>query len=249
LHVSSRAIEPESAAAAPVAIVTAAGKGMGAAIARRLSSDGYLLALFSNGGGAAELATELGGDRAIGLTGSITDPEALSQLVTAAVDSFGRVDALINNTGHPPKGELLGITDPEWQQGFEMIVLNVIRLARLVIPIMERQGGGSIVNISTYSAFEPEASAPVSGVFRAALGSVTKLYADRYAQSGIRVNNILPGFIDSYPLSDKNLARIPMGRYGMVEEIAGTVAFLLSADAGYITGQNLRVDGGITRAV
>lgn len=222
---------------------------MGAGIARRLSRDGFRLALLSNSGGAAELAEQLGSRDTIALTGSVTDPETLAKLVATTVDTFGQIDAVVNNTGHPPKGDLVSIADEEWQVGFEMILLNVIRMARLVTPIMEKQDGGSFVNISTYSAFEPELSAPVSGVLRAALGSFTKLYADRYAAGGIRMNNILPGFIENYPVSADNLVRIPMGRYGLVEEIAGTVAFLLSKDGAYITGQNLRVDGGITRSV
>lgn len=221
---------------------------MGAGIARRLSDDGYQLALLSNSGGAAELAAQLGNDT-IALTGSVTDPDILAKLVRTTFETFGRIDAVVNNTGHPPTGDLLGIADEEWQAGCEMILLNVVRMARLVTPIMQKQGRGSLVNISTYSAFEPELSAPVSGVFRAALGSFTKLYADRHAANGIRMNNILPGFIESYPASADNLARIPIGRYGLVEEIAGTVAFLLSKEGGYITGQNLRVDGGISRSV
>ena len=122
-------------------------------------------------------------------------------------------------------------------------------MARLVTPIMKVQGGGAIVNISTFAAFEPSETFPISASLRAALGSFTKLYADTYAQDGIRMNNILPGFIDSYPASDDVVKQIPMGRYGSVQEIAKTARFLLSAEAGYITGQNIRVDGGITRGV
>jgi NAD(P)-dependent dehydrogenase (short-subunit alcohol dehydrogenase family) len=122
-------------------------------------------------------------------------------------------------------------------------------MARLITPIMQQQGGGAIVNISTYGVFEPEPVFPVSGAMRAALAGFTKLYADQYAADGIRMNNVLPGFIDSLPESEERRRRIPMGRYGTVGEIAKTVCFLLSADAGYITGQNIRVDGGITRSV
>ena len=233
-----------------MAIVTAAGKGIGAGIARRLAADGYRLGLLSNGGGAADLAGQLGPDVAIAHTGSVADADALGELVDSTIMTFGRVDAVVNNTGHPPKGDLLSISDADWHLGMDLLLLNVVRMARLVTPIMERQSsGGSIVNISTYAAFEPDLAFPVSSSLRAALGDFTKLYADRYASSRIRMNNVLPGFTESYPENPVNVARIPMGRYGLVGEIAAAVAFLVSKDAGYITGQNLRVDGGLSRSI
>jgi NAD(P)-dependent dehydrogenase (short-subunit alcohol dehydrogenase family) len=229
-----------------VAIVTAAGQGVGAAIARELAANGYQLALLSNSGGAKELAQELNG---LALTGSVTNPDDLQKLVALAVDNYGRIDAVINNTGHPPKGPLLEISDESWHQGLDLLLLNVVRMARLVTPIMQQQGGGAIVNISTFSAFEPDAAFPVSSSLRAALAGFTKMYADRYAADGIRMNNILPGFMDNYPVSAVNLSRIPMGRYGRVQEIAQTAHFLVSPAAGYISGQNIRVDGSMTRSV
>ncbi|NIA25480.1 MAG: SDR family oxidoreductase [Gammaproteobacteria bacterium] len=229
-----------------VAVITASGKGMGAAIARELADAGYRLALMSNSGGAAALAEELGG---IELTGSVTDEADLSELVEAAMAAYGRIDAVVNNTGHPPTGAILDLTDADWHAGLDLVLLNVARMARLVTPIMLEQGGGSFVNISTFSAFEPSPAFPISSSLRAALAGFTKLYADEYARRGIRMNNVLPGFIDSYPETAENVAHIPAGRYGTVEEIAKTVRFLLSDDAGYITGQNIRVDGGITRSV
>ena len=229
-----------------VAIITAAGRGVGAAIAAELVADGYRVSLLSNSGGAVKLAEELGG---IGMTGSVTEPSDLAELVDSTVEEYGRIDAVANNTGHPPKGELLEISDAEWHLGLDMLLLNVVRMARLVTPIFVEQGGGAIVNISTFSAFEPELTFPVSSTLRSGLASFSKLYADRYAADGIRMNNVLPGYMDNYPESEENLARIPMNRYGKVEEIAKTVRFLLSDDAGYITGQNIRADGGITRSI
>jgi NAD(P)-dependent dehydrogenase (short-subunit alcohol dehydrogenase family) len=228
------------------AIVTAAGRGMGAAIARELAAAGYQLALLSNSGGAEQLAQELGG---IGLTGSVTEVKDLEQLVEETMGAYGRIDAVVNNTGHPPKGPLLEITDEAWHQGLDIVLMNVVRMARLVTPIMIEQGGGAIVNISTFAAFEPSLAFPVSSSLRAALGSFTKLYADVYAPHGIRMNNLLPGFIDSYPETEENLRRIPLGRYGRVGEIAKTARFLVADEASYITGQNIRADGGITRSV
>jgi NAD(P)-dependent dehydrogenase (short-subunit alcohol dehydrogenase family) len=232
-----------------VALVTAAGRGIGAGIAGRLAADGYRLALLSNGGGAERLARQFGPGMALARTGSITDPTVLSELVDAAMAEYGRIDAVVNNTGHPPKGDLLTISDEDWHGAMDLVLLNVVRMARLVTPIMATQGGGTIVNISTYTAFEPDLAFPVSSSLRAALGDFAKLYADRYAGDGIRMNNVLPGFTESYPEAPENVARIPMGRYATIEDIAAAVAFLVSKDAGYITGQNLRVDGGLTRSI
>lgn len=227
-----------------VAIVTAAGSGMGAAIARRFASDGWSLALMSNSGGAEAIAAEVG---AVGVTGSVTSDEDLGGLVDRCLATYGQIDAVINNTGHPPKGPLLELTPDDWHAGLDLVLLNVVRMARIVTPHLEP--GSAIVNISTFAAYEPDAGFPISSSLRAALGSFTKLYADAFADSGIRMNNVLPGFIDSYPSSETNLSRIPAGRYGRVEEVAAAVVWLASNEASYVTGQNLRVDGGITRSV
>jgi NAD(P)-dependent dehydrogenase (short-subunit alcohol dehydrogenase family) len=231
---------------APVALVTAAGKGIGAAIARRLSADGYRLVLMSTSGAAEQVADDLG---VVGLTGSVTSPDDLARLADTALAEFGQVDAVVNNTGHPPKGDLLEISDEDWHVGLDLLLLNVGRMARLVTPLMQSGGSGAIVNVSTFSAFEPSLSFPVSSALRAGLGGFAKMYADRFAPDGIRMNNVLPGFMDSYPVSDETIARIPAGRYGRVEELAATVAFLLSPDAAYLNGQNIRVDGGLSRSV
>lgn len=230
----------------PVALVTASSKGMGEAIARELRGRGYDLALMARSERIVALANELGG---VSLQGSVTDPTDLERFVQLAVERYGRIDAVVNHTGHPPKGDLLAIPDADWHLGLDVVLMNVIRMARLVTPLMEKAGKGAIVNISTFAAFEPDPDFPVSASMRTALAAFTKLYTDRYAKAGIRMNNVLPGFIDSLPVKEARKSRIPMGRYGKVAEVAKTVAFLLSDDAGYITGQNLLVDGGLVRGI
>ena len=229
-----------------VAIVTAAGSGMGAAVARELAGRGWGVAILSSSGKGEALAEELGG---VGLTGSNLVPDDLARLVELTMARWGRIDVLVNSAGHAPKGPLLELSDEDWHLGLDTMLLNIVRICRLVTPVMAAQGKGAIVNITTYATFEPEHYFPLSGAFRAGVAVFAKLYADQYAGAGIRINNLLPGFIDSLPEKDAFRARIPMARYGTVEEVAKTAAFLVSDDAGYITGQNLRVDGGITRSV
>lgn len=230
----------------PVAIVTAASKGIGAAIARELAGRGYRLALLARSQAIVTLAHELGG---IAIQGSVAEPADLERLVETTLERYGQIDALVNNTGHPPIGELLAIADVDWHRGLDLVLLNVVRMARLVTPAMEKAGGGAIVNISAFAAVQPDAGFPVSGVMRAGLASFTKLYAARYAAAGIRMNSVLPGFVDSYPETPERVTQIPAGRFGTVAEIASAVAFLLSDGAGYITGQNLLVDGGLSRGL
>lgn len=231
---------------APVAIVTAASKGMGAACARELARRGWRVALMARGEEVEALARELGG---IAIRGSTSSDADLGRTVQATLDAWGRIDGVVNNTGHPPKGKLLALTDEDWRTGLDLVLLNVVRMARHATPPMLARGRGAFVNISTFAAFEPDARFPISSCLRAALGGFAKLYADQHAAAGLRMNNLLPGFVDTHGVDEAVRATIPAKRYGSTAEIAATVAFLLSDDAGYLTGQNLRVDGGVTRSV
>lgn len=229
-----------------VAVITAGGSGMGAAAARKLAADGFQVAVLSSSGKGEALAEELGG---VGVTGSNQSNDDLQALVDRTMERWGRIDVLVNSAGHGPKGPVLELSDEDWHSGLDVYLLNAIRPTRLVTPIMQKQKDGVIINISTFAAFEPDPLFPTSGVFRAGLAAFTKLFADKYASENLRMNNVLPGFIDSLPEKEDRRARIPMERYGRSEEVAATISFLASAGAGYITGQNIRIDGGLTNSV
>ncbi|RAU47358.1 MULTISPECIES: SDR family oxidoreductase [unclassified Pseudomonas] len=229
-----------------VALVIAGGSGMGAAAARRLAADGFNVGILSSSGKGEALARELNG---IGVTGSNQSVEDIQRLVSAVTDKWGRIDVLVNSAGHGPRAPILEISDEDWHRGMEVYLLNVIRATRLVTPLMQQQGGGSIINISSAWTFEPTELFPTSAVFRAGLASFTKIFTQTYAADNIRMNNVLPGWIDSLPGTDERRDSVPLKRYGTSEEVAATIAFLASEGAAYITGQNLRVDGGVTRSV
>ncbi len=230
----------------PVALVIGGGSGIGADSARKLAESGYRVGVMSSSGKGEALGHELNG---FGFTGSNRVPADLLAFVEQAMERFGRIDGLVNCTGHGPNGPIMEISDEDWHLGMDVYLMNVIRATRLVQPIMEAQGGGSIVNISTFAAFEPDPDFPTSAIFRASLATYTKLFSTRFGKQGVRMNNILPGFIDSLPEKPDRVARIPMGRYAQVRELSETVAFLISTASSYITGQNLRVDGGLTHSV
>jgi NAD(P)-dependent dehydrogenase (short-subunit alcohol dehydrogenase family) len=229
-----------------VAVITAGGSGMGAESARRLAADGYKVAILSSSGKGEALAKELGG---VGVTGSNQSNDDLKRLIDAAMAAWGRIDVLVNSAGHGPRAALNEITDEQWHTGMDVYLMNVIRPVRLVTPIMQAQKKGAIVNISTAWVFEPSTMFPTSAVFRAGLAAYTKLFADTYAAENIRMNNVLPGWIDSLPATEARRESVPMQRYGTSAEVAATIAFLVSDGAGYITGQSLKVDGGLMRSV
>ena len=237
---------------------------MGAAIARELAGNGYAVAVMSPSGASEALGKELGG---IGMTGSVTSQADLQTLIDKTMDAHGRIDGVVNSTGHPPKGDLLDIPDEDWHGGLDINFLNVVRILRIVTPIMQQQGGGSVVNISTYAAFEPEIHFPVSTPVRAALAAFTKIYADKYARDNIRMNNILPGFTDTgrlTSLADQIAARrainpeevkaewlagVPADRLIDPSETAAAIAFLCTEAGGAIRGVSLAVDGGRMRSI
>ena len=229
-----------------VAMIVGGGSGMGAAAAKKLAANGYAVAVMSSSGKGETLGKELGG---IGFTGSNQSNDDLKHFLDLTLDRWGRVDALVNGAGHGPRAPLLEITDEQWHTGLDVYFMNVVRATRLVAPVMTTQKKGAIVNISTAWVDEPASMFPTSAVARAGLAAYAKLFANQYAADNVRMNNVLPGWIDSLPQLDERRDSVPMQRYGTAEEIAETIAFLVSDAAGYITGQSLRVDGGLMRSI
>lgn len=225
-------------------IIIGGGRGMGAATAREMHARGYKMVLMSPSDSCEVLAAELGGVAHRGKAENADDTKAVIDL---AMLTHGRIDAVLTHVAGPPKGDLLEIDENDWDKAHDMVLKPVIRVAKLVTPIMERQGGGSIVNITTFSAFEPSLIFPTSSVYRVGVSSFAKLYSDRYGPANIRMNCLLPGFTDSLDLPQKFADMSALGRLARAEEQAKAAAFLLSDDSSYITGQSLRVDGGVTR--
>jgi NAD(P)-dependent dehydrogenase (short-subunit alcohol dehydrogenase family) len=232
-----------------VAIVTAASRGIGAGCARELAARGYTVSLMARSESVVDLAKELGG---MATVGSIANPQNLQRLIEITLAKLGRIDAVVNSFGDPPRPDLLDISDEMWCENFEMLFLSVVRIAKLVTKPMQRQGGGAIVNISACDSQEPDLATPFSGTIRAAMEGFAKLYAKRYRADGIRMNSVAPFFVaDSIEeLEGWNVpSDLMFGRPTTYAELAKTVAFLISDEAKYITGTTIKVDEARSAAI
>ena len=227
-----------------VCVIIGGGKGMGEAVAREMNKRQYKLALMSPSENCERRANELDGIAVRGKAENTADTQALFDV---AMETYGRIDSLLIHVGGPPKGDLLDIADEDWVKANNMVLLPVIRMSKLVTPCMQAQGGGSSVNITTFSTFEPSLTFPISSVYRVGVSSFTKLYSDCYGANNIRMNCLLPGFTDSLNLPKKFADMAVFNRLARAEEQTKSAAFLLTDDSTYITGQGIRVDGGVTR--
>jgi len=225
-----------------VVIITAASRGIGAGCARELAAQGYKVSLLARSESVLGLAQDFGG---IAVQGSISNLQDLQRSVQTTLDKFGRIDAVVNSFGDPPRPDLLDISDQMWIENFEMLFLSVVRMARLVTEPMQQGGGGAIINISACDSQEPDLGTPFSGTLRAAMEGFTKLYAKRYRVDKIRMNSIAPFFVadNLEELEGWNVpADLMWGRPATYAELAKTVAFLISDDAKFITGTTIKVD-------
>ncbi|HWL71144.1 MAG TPA: glucose 1-dehydrogenase [Geminicoccus sp.] len=242
-------------------LVTGATAGIGQAIARELAGRGARLLLTGRNAGAGRaLEAELAGSggKARFVQADVTDPGAAKLLTEAAVATFGRLDVLVNNAGIVIRGDALHCTDEDWERIMATNVTALFRLSREVLPVMQRQGGGAIVNIASDWGLVGAVGAVAYGASKGAVVQITRSMAIDHARDGIRVNAVCPGDTDTTMLDGAmegpdraaELARmgqaLPLGRVGQPAEIAKVVAFLASDDASFITGACLPVDGGNT---
>ena len=237
------------------AIVSGASSGMGLAIAEALAAEGANVAMFARRRDVLEREAERVG--ALPVRGDVRDPTHLARLVERTVDAFGTVDVLVNNSGGPPRGSALEVSDDDVEAAVELLLLSAIRLTRLCLPYLGKSGRGRVINIESSSVREPVDNLVLSNAVRPGVIGWAKTLAREVGPAGITVNTIAPGQIDTERLrevfpegpTEADLARIPLRRLGEPREIAATVCFLASDRAAYVTGAVIPVDGGLTRGL
>jgi 3-oxoacyl-[acyl-carrier protein] reductase len=254
-----------------VALVTAASRGLGRAVALRLAQEGARVAICARGKeqldeAASEIASKTG-QQVIPIQADVSDPSAVDALINTSIERLGRLDVLIINAGGPPAGQFLDLTPGDWEAATRLTLMSAVRLLYAAVPVMQEQGEGSILAITSIAVKQPLPNLVLSNSLRLGIIGLIKTLADELASSGIRVNGICPGWTRTDRVDQllRDRARrqvttpeeeaakiaidIPMGRMGKPEEFAKAAAFLVSPAASYITGVSLLVDGGMYRGV
>jgi 3-oxoacyl-[acyl-carrier protein] reductase len=254
-----------------VFMVAAASKGLGFGIARELALNGAIVCIASRTKNEIEeAAVKLRKETEATILASVFDAAdtiSIQNWITEVETAFEQIDGLVVNAGGPPPGNFDDFTDEQWQSAFNLTLMSAVRLIRGVLPSMRNSGGGSILAVTSMSVKEPIQRLLLSNVFRSGVTSLVKSLSVELAKDQIRVNNLMPGRIDTDRVKslDNSIAEksgvstedikkgfeatIPLGRYGTIEEFGKAGAFLLSPTASYITGVSLAVDGGIMKTV
>ena len=257
--------------AGKVAVIGGASMGLGRACAEALAAEGAALAICSRdekriAAAAKEIAEATGVD-VLGVAADLSRPQEIQRLMASAVDHFGRLDVLVNNSGGPPVATPMEATEAQWDRAVQLSLMFYARMSRAAVPHMRRAGGGRIINILASTVKQPFPSLMLSGATRLGAVGYSKALADELAPEGILVNNIAPGFLMTERMMevvtgraaggemteddalDELTGSIPMGRVGRPEELAALVVFLASDAASYITGTTIPVDGGFVRSM
>lgn len=237
------------------AIVCGASAGIGLAIAESLAAEGANVAMLARGRQRLQREAErLGG---LGVRGDVSDPGDLKRLVDRTVEAFGGIDVLVNNSGGPPRTPALDLQDEDLERAVELLLLSVIRLTNLCLPHLRASGRGRIINITSSSVREPIDNLALSNAVRPGVIGWAKTLAREVGPTGITVNSIAPGRIETerlaeaYPDGPKehDLEAIPLRRFGAASEVADVACFLASDQASYVTAAVIPVDGGLTRGL
>ena len=250
-----------------VAMVAGASRGLGYAVAEALVREGARVSIASRDEQAiAAAAARLGGD-VLAMAADVRSADAIGQWAAGTAQRFGGVDLLFTNSGGPPAGPAVSFDDAAWQEAADLLLFSTLRMVRAAVPLMQARGGGAILMSTSSSVKEPISNLGLSTVLRASVSALAKTLAIELAPSKIRVNQIIPGRIDTDRVrqldqiagtkqgitpeqaKQKSLAAIPMGRYGVIEEFGRVGAFLLSDAASYVTGATVQVDGGLIKSV
>ena len=253
-----------------VFMVAAASKGLGYGIARELAKNGAIVCIASRTKNDIEQAAEtLRKETGATIHASVfdaSDANSITSWISDVEKSFEQIDGLVVNAGGPPPGQFDNFSDDDWNAAFNLTLMSAVRLIRGVLPKL-RINGGSVLTVTSMSVKEPIGQLLLSNVFRSGVTSLVKSLSIELAKDNIRVNNLLPGRIDTdrvksldqsnaektgisvSEIKSKNEETIPLGRYGNIDEFGKAGAFLLSPASSYITGVSLAVDGGFIKTV